>query len=121
MHGPSVTLTFPLLSVGMWLKTTLFRLSFTVWIVEVRGFHAPRLDVDPSSAALIRELTETLACPASLPVDLAFGAHHDFGQRPSPRTSWYNSIDLLKQLVICHLLFFKGFEKSLLSFVFSVR
>jgi len=34
----------------------------------------PYLDAAPSSVALIRELTETLSCPARLLVDPAFGA-----------------------------------------------
>jgi len=57
-----------------WKLPFFFQLSFTVWIVEVRGLHAPHLDVAPSSAALTRELTETLARPASLSVDPVFWA-----------------------------------------------
>ena len=74
MLGPSVTLTSPLLSAGLWLANHLFWLIFIVWVTEVRGLHAPRLDAAPSSATLTSELPETLAHPPSLPVDPAFGA-----------------------------------------------
>jgi len=89
MHGPSMTLTSPLLSAGMWLGNHLFRLSFTVWVAEVRGLHAPRLDAAPprlpSPASSLRLWPVLPASHWTQPL----GPHHDFGQRPSPKAGRY--------------------------------
>ena len=66
-------LRFPSLITRVWLGNHLFRSIFTIGLPRPEA-STPCLDVAPSSAPLICEPTKTLARPANLPVDLAFGA-----------------------------------------------
>ena len=80
-------LGFPLLVTEVWPENHLFR---SIFIVGLLRPPRPASMSSPSSAPLICEPSETLPCPANLPVNPAFRTPPRLLSTPSPRTDRYS-------------------------------